>query len=321
MPNILPDSDPRSSSGFSPSHSATRQILPVESRDCPQARDAVRDRHLRQRDHPVRSRHRHFRARPVFGYPLLEPDERREVDLVAADLMQKSRDECRRERRMIVDEILERRCQRLWRFVVRRHDLGCHDLSASSTSSSRAATRSDIRRMFSTSPRRSIVGIAHSSPSESERDFLILPHEQRDVLERDVSLGVRDQLDRDVVYSRIMRERPVRELRQLLVVASRQICPDFAECAPGRCRIVEQPVTGWTDVDLPSAAAVSRRVFFVQYSACVIEPVEQRPVAALLPRWQQPVLSRDVPRVLRKAIRTEYFTTYRADELPVFSAV
>ena len=39
--------------------------------------------------------------------------------------------------------------------------------SASCTSASRAAVLSAIRRMFSTSPSRNIVGIAHSSPSLS----------------------------------------------------------------------------------------------------------------------------------------------------------
>ena len=43
-----------------------------------------------------------------------------------------------------------------------------------------------------------------------------------------LSLSVRDQLDRNVIYSRILSEVPVRELRQLLVITSRQICPDFA---------------------------------------------------------------------------------------------
>ena len=54
-------------------------------------------------------------------------------------------------------------------------------------------------------------------------------------------------------------------------------------------------------------------MYFVQYFPCVIEAVEKRARASLLARWKQPMLARNVPRVSRKTIRTEYFTAYRPD--------
>jgi hypothetical protein len=60
---------------------------------------------------------------------------------------------------------------------------------------------------------------------------------------------VRDQLDGDIVYARILRERSIRELRQLLVVATGQIRPDLANVLLHDVGIVEEPVTCRTDVD------------------------------------------------------------------------
>jgi hypothetical protein len=62
-------------------------------------------------------------------------------------------------------------------------------------------------------------------------------------------------------------------------------------------------------------------MYFVQYFACVIEAIEKRTVSPLLAGRKQTMLSRDIARVSRKTIRTEYFTAYRSDEFPVFPVI
>ena len=143
------------------------EILPVESRYRAKTRDAVGDGYLSQSNPAVRSRGRFFSARSILRYPLLEPDQRGEIRLVRPHLLEESRDPRWRERRMIVDERRECRRECLRRFLIRfRSTVAAR--SADSTSFRRAATRRAIRRMFSTRPSRSIVGIAHSSPIRSD---------------------------------------------------------------------------------------------------------------------------------------------------------
>jgi hypothetical protein len=58
-------------------------------------------------------------ARAVFGDPLLEPGERREHAVRALDLLEESRDEDRRERRVAVDERVQGGAERRPPLVVR----------------------------------------------------------------------------------------------------------------------------------------------------------------------------------------------------------
>ena len=80
-------------------------------------------------------------------------------------------------------------------------------------------------------------------------DGLILAHEQRDVVEVQMALGVRDQLDCYLVRARISRERAGREFGELLVVTLWKICPDLADVLLNDVEVVQKPVAGRTDVE------------------------------------------------------------------------
>ena len=120
--------------------------------------------------------------------------------------------------------------------------------------------RSAMRRMFSIRPRRSIVGIAHSSPIVSGGDALELAHEELDVV------ACRGAL-------RCARSARSRSRRR---ADSRRACPppawaapgssraaaraDLARCAPGRrrsCRAATRPTGSRRHRDRPPPPAVA----------------------------------------------------------------
>ena len=68
---------------------------------------------------------------------------------------------------------------------------------------------------------------------------MILAHEQCDVVEVQVALGMRDQLDRYLVRARILSQRAGRELGKLLVIALREICPDLADVLLNDVEVVQ----------------------------------------------------------------------------------
>ncbi len=81
------------------------------------------------------------------------------------------------------------------------------------------------------------------------RDALELAHEQLRVREVEMPLGVRDQLDRDLVHAGEARERPDCELGQLPVVAARERRANLANVLFDRVEIIEEPFTSRTYID------------------------------------------------------------------------
>jgi len=118
-----------------------------------------------------------------------------------------------------------------------------------------------------------------------------------------------------------LSEYPVGELRQLLVVATRQIRSDLANVFLYDVRVVEKPVAGWTYVDTALRCIGEPFVYFVQYVPRVVETVEQRAVSTLFPWRKKAMLARDVARMSRKAIGPENFAAYRPNELSVRTVV
>ena len=134
-----------------------------------------------------------------------------------------------------------------------------------------------------------------------------------------MAFGVRDQLDCYVINPRIMRERSVRELGKLLVIASGKTRSNFTDVFLYDVPVVEQPFACRADVDSPFRGIGQPVVYFSNYASCVVEAIEQRPVPALLLDRKQPVFPRNVARVLCQPVRAEYFATDWTDELPVTS--
>jgi len=67
-----------------------------------------------------------------------------------------------------------------------------------------------------------------------------------------VAFRVRYQLDRNVVDARILGQRSGGELRQLLVIAARQICANLPDVLLDDVRIVEEPFSRRTYVYSPT---------------------------------------------------------------------
>jgi hypothetical protein len=202
------------------------ELGPVEARDRPQAGDAVRHHHLRQRLALIRPCDRLLRTQAVFGDPLLQPHERREIRLVGAELLEESRHERRRQRGMAADESGQRARERRRSFVARVAQ----------------ALRPPVRGVDFFDPlhrpQRHPPDVLHQAEAQHRRDrpqlagrergaALEFAHEELDVVHVHVPLGVADQSDRHFVDARIARQCPRRQLGQLLVVAARHARADL----------------------------------------------------------------------------------------------
>ena len=95
-------------------------------------------------------------------------------------------------------------------------------------SASRPCTRAATRRRFSIRASRSMIGIAHSSPSVSGVHVLVGADEAQQAGVVDAAVTVRNHFQRDVVDTRQSGRRPAGEPRQFAVVA-------LAADAAGRC--------------------------------------------------------------------------------------
>jgi hypothetical protein len=82
---------------------------------------------------------------------------------------------------------------------------------------------------------------------------------------------MRDQLDCHFVRSRITGERSRSELRKLLVVALGKIGPDLHDMLLDDVEVVQQPVSGWADVESALRAVVQLVINAVEYFSRVLE--------------------------------------------------
>jgi len=86
-------------------------------------------------------------------------------------------------------------------------------------------------------------------------------------------------------------------------------------------RVVEQPFSGWTDVDTTEGRVSKSLVYFVQYFTRVIEPIEQRTVSTLFSRRKKPVLPGNLSRMPRETVGAENFAAYRPHEFSICTIV
>ena len=217
--------------------------VPVDAADGAQAHDAVRHHELRQRL-LLRRLLRRFLDRHVFvGDPLLEPEQRREIRSPAADLLQESRD--------------ERRAQ-IWRLMHERHqcraELGvrwCAENAGHPVVRANAVVEiphgdqrhaADVLEEPHAQHRRDRPQLAH----RQRRDRLVFADDPLDARQRQPAVGVRDELEHDVVDARVAGERPLDELRQLVIVAAGQGGVDLAHLFQDDKEIVEEPGPGRT---------------------------------------------------------------------------
>ena len=112
------------------------------------------------------------------------------------------------------------------------------------------------------------------------RDPLEGLNEEIDVLEVDPALGVRDQRDRELVHPRIARERTLRQLGQLLVIALRQTLPHLADVLLDDVIVVEEPLSRGADVHFVGSGIRELSLCIVEQPLRIVEPDQQSGVAA-----------------------------------------
>ena len=119
----------------------------------------------------------------------------------------------------------------------------CSTQYAARSRSRRAAmTCTATRRRFSSSARRSMIGIAHNSPSLSGVTDWYAETNARTLSASTRPSRVRDQLQGDGVNPRVTRGRPVRQPGQLPAVAARQMPPGRANLLFDEVVVVEEPL-------------------------------------------------------------------------------
>ena len=217
---------------------------PVDAGHRAKAGDGVRHHQLRERQFLNRPLRGLFHAHHVFGHPLLQPEQRREIRAPTPNLLQEAREKRRRQRRPTVYERRQaaRHVVRRFRGQQPRHPFV-----------GERAIGDVARRAERHAP--DVLQIAHpqhrrNRPELAQRELghaLVFADHQRHGRLVEPAVGVRDQLDDDVIDARISRERPAAdELGKLLVVAGRQGRADLRNLLQHDEEIVEQPHAGGT---------------------------------------------------------------------------
>jgi hypothetical protein len=104
-----------------------------------------------------------------------------------------------------------------------------------------------------------MIGTAQVSPIESG-EFLISRDKLDDRFDIDSSGGVGDQLAREYVDPRIALERSVGQLRELQVVAAREILTNLAHLILYDVVVVSEPLLGRNRLRIATADAREKRV-------------------------------------------------------------
>ena len=154
-----------------------------------------------------------------FGEPLLDPGQRqRQRGALPLQPARELGDERAAHRRVRARHVGDHQDQALRIALRRSPSSGRPRRRRGRGRCGAAAMRAPTRRRFSISARRSMIGIAHSSPSVERRDRLVGGDEAAEALRVDPPVAVRDGLQRDVVDARQPGRRPVRQARQLAAV-------------------------------------------------------------------------------------------------------
>ena len=256
------------------------ELRPVDAADLPQARDAVRHHELRHREMLCGALHRFLHAHHLIRDPLFDPQQRREVRAATPHLLQESREECGAQQRRVVDERVELARQRISAGVFRGEQPRHQRVG-------RAGVGHVGRR-----PQRHVPHILEKAHAQHRRHRPQLAHRQRcDALillkhqlqHRQVEPAVRmgDQLDRDLVDPRIAVERTVtRQLRQLVVVVTRQGGTHLLDLLEDDVEVVEQPFAGGADLEALRGDARECVMNGSKHSFGRGKAGEQRPLAA-----------------------------------------
>ena len=143
------------------------------------------------------------------------------------------------------------------------------------------------------------------------RDALVLLDHQGEQCRVEASVGVRDQLDGDLVHTRVAGKRArTRQLGQLVVVVARQGGAHFVHLLQHDVEVVEQPLAGGADLHAFGRHTRERVVDAAKYALGRGQAREQRPLAAWADAAGQvddSLNAGEVPAMSRESIRTEQF--------------
>ena len=223
------------------------EVGPAKARYRAKARDAVRHHELCQRQPSRRTLDGRLHTHGVLCDPLLEPEQGGEVGARDANLLEESREERRCHLRRMCDKVRELTPQAS---VITRGGTKTANLCVGSPGVHHVALRAKrhTSHVFEQSH------AEHHRPcpeltQRQRRDALILTYHELHVLLVELALRVCDQLDRDAVDFRIPLIRPGLELRQLVIVALRHACTNFASVLDDDEKRIEEPCTRRRDVD------------------------------------------------------------------------
>ena len=286
------------------------EVAPVDVPDRAQAGDAVRHDERREREALGRALHRLLDAHHVLADPLLQPEERGEVGAAAAHLLQEARQEGRRELARLVDELRQGARERGGRLFVggeqARHPRVGFD-GVGGVAASALGHVPDVLQESHAQHRRHGPQLAHGERG----DPLILAHHQLERRLGESAVGMRDQLDRDLVDARIAGEGArLGKLRQLGVVVGRQRGADLGDLRGDDVVVVEQPVAGGADAD-PLAGDVGEvRVDALEHLLRGVEAREERAFAATPGAMRElrrcgTLAAGELPRMLREPVGAE----------------
>ena len=108
----------------------------------------------------------------------------------------------------------------------------------------RCISRVVTRRRFSINASRSMIGMAHNSPSFNGRDRLISGDEGAEWFRIDLRVHVRDQFEHDIVNAGQAGGSAVQQARQFPAVTPRQMPPGHLDLLLDQVEIIEQPLRG-----------------------------------------------------------------------------
>ena len=284
------------------------ELRPVDAPDGAKARDAVRHHELREGEMLRGPLHRFLDAHHFVGDPLLEPHQRREVGAPAADLLEETSEEGRRERWRVMHQVVEHAAELVAARVLRgeqARDPAVGLLRVGRIGDGAQGHVPHVLEVAHAQHRRHGPELAH----RERRDALILANDQLEQRGIESSVRVRDELDGELVHARIPGERArPRELRQLVVVAARQRGAHFAHLLDDDVEVVEQPLARRTDGDAARGSATEHGVRATQHALRGGEAREERSLSARPPAAgciDNLLQAGEMPAVPREAIRTE----------------
>ena len=288
------------------------EIGPVHPPQRAEAGDAVRHHHLGEGEPLGGAGGGLLGAVALVVQPAIEPGHRGGAGLELAELRAQPRDELGGQRGVVADEAMEGVDQ-----LHRPRGVGSAEAARPVVGQGELLEPLDGAQRHSTH-------VLHQPEPEHRRQRPELADGERchllerggecaDVLRVEAALGVGDETDRQVVDPRVTGERTVGEVGQLPVVPARKIEADLGDVVPDDVEVVEQPLSGRTDVER-SRLGGDPGVRVLEDGEGPVEPAQQRADASGSPAGPEVLATGDGAGVLGEPLDAQQLAPDRAGE-------